>query len=168
MHRYGIEDVAQPSFARNCLLARRLVERGVRFVQLFHGDWDHHSTSADRAYPANAARPTSRRAALVSDLAARGLLGRDARRLGRRNGPLVRGPGTRNATVGRDHNIDAFTMWLAGGGIKPGRTIGATDDFGCFAAHDSYHIYDLQASILHCWDSTTSGSPTAFKAATSG
>jgi hypothetical protein len=145
---YGIENLAQPSFARNCLLARRLVERGVRFVQLFHGDWDHHSNIAT-GLP-NQCRQTDRAsAALVKDLAARGLLEDTLVVWGGEFGRTSVAQGPKDATVGRDHNIDAFTMWLAGGGIKPGQTLGKTDELGCFATEDSFHIYDLQATILH-------------------
>ncbi len=145
---YGIVDPAQPSFARNCLLARRLIERGVRFVQLFHGDWDHHSNIAT-GLPGQCRQTDQATAALVKDLAARGLLDETLVVWGGEFGRSSVAQGARDAAVGRDHNIDAFTMWLAGGGIKPGQTLGKTDDFGCFAAEDSFHIYDLQATILH-------------------
>ncbi len=145
---YGIENLGQPSFARNCLLARRLIELGVRFVQLFHGDWDHHSHIAT-GLPGQCRLTDQPSAALVSDLAARGLLDETLIIWGGEFGRSSVAQGAQNATVGRDHNIDAFTMWLAGGGVKAGQTVGTTDDFGCFAAHDSFHIYDLQATILH-------------------
>ena len=145
---YGIENVAQPSFARNCLLARRLVERGVRFVQLFHGDWDHHSNIAT-GLPSQCRQTDRASAALVTDLAARGLLDDTLVVWGGEFGRTSVAQGPKDATVGRDHNIDAFTMWLAGGGIKPGQTLGKTDELGCFATEDSFHIHDLQATILH-------------------
>jgi len=145
---YGIEDLGQPSFARNCLLARRLVERGVRFVQLFHGDWDHHS-HLGTGLPHQCRLTDQPAAALIHDLESRGLLDDTLVVWGGEFGRSSVAQGARDAAVGRDHNIDAFTMWLAGGGIKPGQTLGTTDDFGCFAARDSFHIYDLQATILH-------------------
>jgi Protein of unknown function (DUF1501) len=144
---YGIDDINRPSFARNCLLARRMVERGVRYVQLFHGDWDHHSHLATGL--AGECRLTDQpSAALVRDLAARGLLDETLVIWGGEFGRSSVAQGARDATVGRDHNIDAFTMWLAGGGVKRGQTIGTTDDIGCFAAGESYSLYDLQATIL--------------------
>ena len=88
-------------------------------------------------------------AALLRDLAARGLLDETLVIWGGEFGRSSVAQGARDATVGRDHNIDAFTMWLAGGGVKPGQTLGTTDDIGCFAADESYHLYDLQATILH-------------------
>ncbi len=148
LRMYGIDDVGQPSFARNCLLARRLIERGVRFVQLFHGDWDHHSHLAT-GLPGECRLTDQPSAALVRDLAARGLLDETLVIWGGEFGRSSVAQGARDATVGRDHNIDAFTMWLAGGGIKRGQTIGTTDEIGCFADDQSFHIYDLQATILH-------------------
>jgi Protein of unknown function (DUF1501) len=145
---YGIADVGQPSFARDCLLARRLVERGVRFVQLFHGDWDHHSNIAS-GLPAQCKLTDQPAAALVRDLAARGLLDETLVIWGGEFGRSSVAQGPKDANVGRDHNIAAFTMWLAGGGVKPGQTLGTTDDLGCFAADDSFHVHDLQATILH-------------------
>ncbi|MEX0679182.1 MAG: DUF1501 domain-containing protein [Pirellulales bacterium] len=145
---YGIADAARPTFARNCLLARRLVERGVRFVQLFHGDWDHHSHIAS-GLPDQCRQTDQPAAALVKDLAARGLLDETLVIWGGEFGRSSVAQGPKDANVGRDHNIDAFTMWLAGGGIRPGQTLGTTDELGCFAAGDSFHIYDLQATILH-------------------
>jgi hypothetical protein len=148
LRMYGIDDVSQSSFARNCLLARRLIERGVRFVQLFHGDWDHHSHLVPGL--SGQCRLTDQpSAALVRDLAARGLLDETLVIWGGEFGRSSVAQGARDATVGRDHNIDAFTMWLAGGGVKRGQTLGTTDDIGCFAADESYHLYDLQATILH-------------------
>jgi hypothetical protein len=148
LQMYGISDLNQSSFARNCLLARRLVERDVRFVQLFHGDWDHHShllTGLSEQCQLTD-QPT---AALIRDLAARGLLDETLVIWGGEFGRSSVAQGARDATVGRDHNIDAFTMWLAGGGIKRGQTIGTTDDIGCFAADESFSLYDLQATMLH-------------------
>jgi hypothetical protein len=148
LRMYGIDDISHSSFARNCLLARRLIERGVRFVQLFHGDWDHHSHLVPGL--SSQCRLTDQpSAALIRDLAARGLLDETLVIWGGEFGRSSVAQGARDATVGRDHNIDAFTMWLAGGGVKRGQTLGSTDDIGCFAADESYHLYDLQATILH-------------------
>lgn len=140
----------RPSFANNCLLARRLVERGVRFVQLYHTDWDHHGGSGD-----NLDEGLSRvckdvdqaSAGLVRDLKQRGLLENTLVVWG---GEFGRTPmGEIREKVGRNHHIDAFTYWLAGGGIKPGLTLGATDEFGFAAVEDRVHVHDLQATVLH-------------------
>jgi hypothetical protein len=146
---YGAEP-GKPSFAANCLLARRLVERGVRFVQLYHTDWDHHgapgqdlSGSLDLV-----CRDIDRGcAALIKDLKARGLLEDTLVIWG---GEFGRTPmGEVREFVGRNHHVDAFTMWLAGGGTKPGLIHGKTDDFGFFPVEDRVHVHDLQATILH-------------------
>ena len=147
---YGIDDPSRPSFARNCLLARRLVERGVRFVQLFHGDWDHHTNIAG-GLPQQCKQVDQSSAALVIDLAQRGLLEETlviwGGELGRT--PVAQKAMMPNVAVGRDHQIDAFTMWFAGGGVKPGQTIGGTDDLGFLPTTESWHVHDLQATILH-------------------
>jgi hypothetical protein len=144
---------AQPgriTFANNCLLARRLIERGVRFVQLYHTDWDHHGgPGADlgQALEQVCREVDQPAAALVKDLKERGLLNDTLVIWG---GEFGRTPmGERRETVGRNHHIEAFTMWLAGGGIKPGVTIGATDELGFSPAEDRIHVHDLQATILH-------------------
>ena len=147
---YGVEDPGRSSFARNCLLARRMVERGVRFVQLFHGDWDHHTNIAG-GLPHQCRQVDQSSAALVTDLANRGLLDETLVIWG---GELGRTPVAQKATmpngaVGRDHQIDAFTMWMAGGGVKPGQTIGGTDELGFLPTTESWHVHDLQATILH-------------------
>ncbi len=150
LEAYGIDDPAKPSFARNCLLARRLVERGVRFVQLYHTDWDHHGNPGtnlgqpldDRCREVD--RPS---AALVKDLKQRGLLDETLVIWG---GEFGRTPqGEPRETLGRDHHIDAYSMWLAGGGIRGGQTIGTTDELGFYAAEDPVHVHDLQATVLH-------------------
>jgi hypothetical protein len=149
LEMYGVEP-GKPSFATNCLLARRLVERGVRFVQLYHTDWDHHGApgqdlgaSLDRVCK-ETDQPS---AALVTDLKLRGLLDDTLVIWG---GEFGRTPmGEVRETVGRNHHIDAYTMWLAGGGIKPGLSLGASDELGFFAAEDKVHVHDLQATILH-------------------
>lgn len=147
---YGIDDPARPSFARNCLLARRLVEKGVRFVQVFHGDWDHHTDIGNRL-PSECRVTDQGSAALVVDLARRGLLEDTlvvwGGELGRT--PVAQKPMAAGGRVGRDHQIEAFTMWFAGGGVRPGQVIGETNDLGCLPAEDGWHVYDLQATILH-------------------
>ena len=128
---YGAEP-GKPSFANNCLLARRLVERGVRFVQLYHTDWDHHGDAATTLEQglddvcSEIDQPT-RRAGQRPEAARPA--GRHAGHLGRRVRPHADGRGPRRA-VGRNHHIDAYTMWLAGGGVKPGLTVGETDEIG--------------------------------------
>jgi hypothetical protein len=146
---YGAEQ-GKPSFANNCLLARRLVERGVRFVQLYHTDWDHHGNNDTHlGEPLDArCRETDRpAAALIKDLKARGLLEDTLVVWG---GEFGRTPmGEPRDLVGRDHHVDGYTMWLAGGGIKGGQTIGTTDELGYYAVDDRTHVHDLQATILH-------------------
>lgn len=145
---YGVEP-GQPSFAANCLLARRLVERGVRFVQLIHTDWDHHGgplnldTSIDEICR-EVDRPC---AALVKDLKRRGMLDDTLVIWG---GEFGRTPmGEPRESTGRDHHIDAYTMWLAGGGVKRGHIHGQTDEIGFNVIADQVHVHDLQATILH-------------------
>jgi hypothetical protein len=140
----------KPSFANNCLLARRLVERGVRFIQLYHTDWDHHGdANLHLGAPLEKAckevdRPT---AALLSDLKQRGLLDSTLVIWG---GEFGRTPmGEVRARVGRNHHIDAFPMWLAGAGLKRGIVHGETDEFGFAAVSGRVHVHDIQATILH-------------------
>jgi hypothetical protein len=141
----------KPSFANNCLLARRLVERGCRFVQLYHADWDHHGT-ADTAHLGKPLEDRCREtdqpsAALVKDLKRRGLLDDVLVVWG---GEFGRTPMAEpQPRLGRDHHIEAFTVWLAGGGVKRGLTLGKTDAIGYTAVEDRVHIHDLQATILH-------------------
>jgi len=142
---YGIEP-GEASFATNCLLARRMVERGVRFVQLFHEAWDQHGNLVN-GLEANC-RDTDRAcAALITDLKQRGLLEDTLVIWGGEFGrtPMVQGGGD----DGRDHHPNAFTMWLAGGGVKPGLTYGATDELGFSVAENPVHVHDLHATILH-------------------
>ena len=146
---YGAEP-GKRSFANLCLLARRLVERGVRFVQCFHKGWDHHS-NIEKGIK-NQAKITDRAAAaLVKDLKRRGLLDETLVIWGGEFGrtPMVENNPALNRTQGRDHHPNAFTMWLAGGGIRPGVTIGQTDEMGYHAAEDPVHVHDLQATVLH-------------------
>jgi hypothetical protein len=146
---YGVEG-DKPSFGRNCLLARRLVERGVRFVQLYHEGWDHHSDVAGGLKTACGATDRGA-AALVMDLKRRGLLDRTLVIWGGEFGrtPMVESNAALGRSLGRDHHPQAFTMWMAGGGIRPGVTIGATDDLGFHVTEDPVHVHDLQATILH-------------------
>jgi hypothetical protein len=141
---YGAQP-GQPSYANNCLLARRLVERGVRFVQLFHEAWDHHGglTAGLKEQTALTDRAS---AALVADLKKRGLLDETLVIWG---GEFGRTPMVQGGNDGRDHHPNAFTMWLAGGGVKRGITLGETDEFGFNAVADRVHVHDLHATILH-------------------
>jgi uncharacterized protein (DUF1501 family) len=139
---YGTESL-DGSFAANCLLARRLVERGVRFVQLYHRDWDHHSRiKGDIAMKAREVdQPT---AALILDLKQRGLLDETLVIWG---GEFGRTPMAQSD--GRDHHIKGFSLFLAGGGIKGGISHGATDDLGYFAVEDVVSVHDLHATMLY-------------------
>jgi hypothetical protein len=148
---YGVTP-GKPSFAANCLLARRLVERGVRIVELYDSDWDHHNDLATRL-PAKCRDVDRAMAALISDLKRRGLLdetlviwGAEFGRTPLRQG--VSGDGTKTRP-GRDHHKDAFTVWLAGGGIKPGVAHGRSDELGFNVAEDPVHVHDLNATALH-------------------
>jgi hypothetical protein len=146
---YGAEP-GKPSFANNCLLARRLVERGVRFVQLYHTDWDHHGVppnTLNESLDKVCREVDQPAAALIRDLKQRGLLDETLVVWG---GEFGRTPmGEIRETVGRNHHIDAFTMWLAGGGVRPGLNLGATDELGFAPAEDRVHVHDMQATILH-------------------
>jgi hypothetical protein len=147
--RYGAEP-GKPSFAVNCLLARRLVERGVRFVQLYHTNWDHHGgpgEDLDESLDTVCRDVDQASAALVTDLKSRGLLDDTLVIWG---GEFGRTPmGEIRERTGRNHHVDAYTMWLAGGGVKPGLALGETDEFGFEAVVDPVHVHDLQATILH-------------------
>jgi hypothetical protein len=150
LEMYGIEDPGKPSYARNCLLARRLIERGVRFVELFHGDWDHH-TNIYKRLPAECQATDQPSAALVTDLARRGLLDDTLVIWGGEFGrsSVAQKSQAPGEPVGRDHHVDAFTMWFAGGGVAAGRSIGETDDIGFDAITDRWHIHDLHATFLY-------------------
>jgi hypothetical protein len=149
LKQYG-PDVQKPgSYARNCLLARRLVERDVRFVQLYHMGWDQHND-----LPVNIAKQCENTdqpsAALVHDLKQRGLLEDTLVVWGGEFGRTVYSQGALTATnYGRDHHPRCFTIWLAGAGIRPGMTYGATDDFSYNIAEKPVHVHDLQATLLH-------------------
>jgi uncharacterized protein (DUF1501 family) len=135
----------ESSYANSCLLARRLVERGTRFVQIFHEAWDHHGGLVG-GLKEQCKKTDQASAALVMDLKARGLLDDTLVIWG---GEFGRTPMVQGGNDGRDHHPNAFTMWLAGGGVKKGLTLGATDDLGFNAVEDKVHVHDLQATILH-------------------
>ena len=148
LEMYGVEPDAG-SFANNCLLARRLVEQGARFVQLYHADWDHHGKIAERLDQVcvEIDRPI---AALIRDLKQRGLLDETLVVWG---GEFGRTPMAQNyedeKKAGRNHHIDASTMWMAGGGIRPGQMVGETDELGFTQVDDRIGMHDIHATILH-------------------
>jgi hypothetical protein len=142
---YGIKDINVSSYARNCLLARRLIERGVRFVQLFHEAWDQHDKLTNQMKK-NCEDTDQASAALVTDLKQRGLLEDTLMLWG---GEFGRTPMVQGGNDGRDHHNRAFTVWMAGGGVKPGHIHGATDDFGFNITQDPVHVHDLHATMLH-------------------
>jgi hypothetical protein len=146
---YGVEP-GKPSFAMNCLLARRLIERGVRFVQLFHEGWDHHS-EVHKGVKEQAGKTDQASAALVKDLKERGLLDDTLVIWGGEFGrtPMVESNPDVDRKLGRDHHPQAFTVWLAGGGIKRGVTLGETDEFGFQVVKDKINVHDLHATLLH-------------------
>ncbi len=148
---YGAKP-GRASFANNCLLARRMVERDVRVVELYDSDWDHHGNIAG-ALPRKARDIDQGMAALISDLKQRGLLDDTlviwASEFGRT--PLAQGITGEGAKTkpGRDHHKDAYTVWMAGGGVKAGLSHGQTDEFGFSVANDGVHVHDLNATVLH-------------------
>ncbi len=150
MERYGPDARKPGTFAANCILARRLAERGVRFIQLFHRGWDQHG-----GLPKNIAKQAQDTdqpsAALIQDLKERGMLDDTLVIWGGEFGRTVYSQGKLTSDdYGRDHHPRCFTVWLAGGGVKPGVTIGETDDFSYNIARDPVHVHDLNATILHC------------------
>jgi hypothetical protein len=140
---YGIKEPGDGSFASNCLLARRMLERGVRFVQLYHRGWDHHS-DIEKNMPESARLTDQASAALVKDLKQRGLLEDTLVIWGGEFGRTPMGQGT-----GRDHHIKAFSLWMAGAGIKPGIVHGRTDELGYAAVENAVQVRDLHATLLH-------------------
>jgi hypothetical protein len=146
---YGVEP-EKPSFARACLLARRMVERGVRFVSIYHEGWDAHSDLVGN-HRNNCAATDRASAALIIDLKRRGLLDETLVIWGGEFGrtPMVESNPQLGRSLGRDHHPQAFSMWLAGGGVKSGITHGATDELGFHVVQDPVHVHDLQATILH-------------------
>jgi uncharacterized protein (DUF1501 family) len=147
MAMYGAEP-GKSSYANNCLLARRLVERGVRFVQLYHTDWDHHEdiTKPLENVVREVDRPT---AALIRDLKQRGLLDRTLVIWGGEFGRTPMGEVREKGKIGRNHHIDAYSIFMAGGGTKAGHVVGGTDEFGFSPAGEKIEVFDIQASVLH-------------------
>jgi Protein of unknown function (DUF1501) len=146
---YGSDARTPGTFSANCLLARRLAERDVRFIQLYHGEWDHHSqlpTAISRACQ----QVDQGSAALIQDLKQRGMLDDTLVIWGGEFGRTVYSEGKLDRNYGRDHHGRCFTMWMAGGGMKCGATHGATDDFSFNITQDAVHVHDVQATILHC------------------
>jgi hypothetical protein len=147
---YGPQVREPGTFAHNCLMARRLIERGVRFVQVMHAGWDQHGSLTTELY--TQCRDTDQpSAALVRDLKQRGLLDETLIIWGGEFGrtPFLQGDLGNRARWGRDHHPYAFTIWMAGGGVKPGITYGASDDLAMNAVHDPVHVHDFQATMLH-------------------
>jgi hypothetical protein len=149
---YGLDDPVTHDFGYQCLLARRFAERGVRFIEVTHqkgvGHWDQHETLLTR-HPENARQVDRPIAGLLTDLKARGLLKDTLVLWGGEFGRTPVAQGTDRQKVGRDHNPEGFTMWLAGGGVKGGHVHGATDEFGYYAVADKVHFHDLHATLLH-------------------
>jgi uncharacterized protein (DUF1501 family) len=142
---YGVKHPGDGSFASNCLLARRLAERGVRFIQLYHRAWDHHG-EIEKGMTSAALDVDQASAALVQDLKQRGLLDDTLILWGGEFGRTPMGQGS-----GRDHHINAFSVWMAGGGVKPGLTWGSTDELGYRYVEDDQkmHVHDLHATMLY-------------------
>ena len=149
---YGLNAKETRAYGMTCLLARRLVEKGVRFVLNQHAQWDHHS-NLERGLSQKCRATDQGVAALVKDLKQRGLLDETlviwAGEFGRTSLAEWRDPSD-PASIGRDHHADGFSLWVAGGGIKGGQVIGSTDELGLTVAEDPVHIHDLQATLLHC------------------
>ena len=141
---YGAEP-GKTSFASSCLLARRLVERGTRFVQIFHEAWDHHGGLTD-GLKDQCGKTDKAAAALVKDLKRLGMLDDTLVVWG---GEFGRTPMVQGGSDGRDHHPNCFTMWMAGGGVKPGVSVGQSDDLGFNAVEDKVHVHDLHATMLH-------------------
>jgi hypothetical protein len=153
LQEYGIDQAETRAFGTNCLLARRMVERGVRFVQLYHSSWDDHK-DLNKNLTKNCGMIDRPMAALINDLRRRSLLDSTlvvwGGEFGRTPMTEVRLAAMEAGREGRDHHALAFTMWLAGGGVKPGVSFGETDEIGFDAVRDKVHVHDLQATILHC------------------
>lgn len=150
LEMYGPDVKRQGSFAYNCLMARRLVERGVRFVQCFHAGWDHHNNLSTQ-FQIQCRDTDAPAAALVRDLKQRGLLDDTLVIWGGEFGrtPFIQGDITDRKKWGRDHHPYAFTTWMAGGGVKPGFTLGETDEFAFNVVRDPVHVHDFQATVMH-------------------
>jgi hypothetical protein len=148
LESYGAEP-GKSSFANNCLLARRLTERGVRFVQLCHRDWDHHG-GLPEGIKAQTKNTDQASAALIKDLKQRGLLDETLVIWGGEFGRTAYSQGDISKNnFGRDHHPRCFSLWMAGGGVKPGLVLGKTDDFGYNILEDPVSVHDLHATILH-------------------
>ena len=146
---YGLDADQTRSFGSNCLLARRMVERGVRFVHLVHSSWDHHSDLTKRLMT-NCGMTDQPAAALLRDLKQRGLLDDTLVVCAGEFGRTPMGEVRRSQqSDGRDHHPHAFSVWMAGGGMKHGHIHGATDDFGFNVTENPVHVHDFQATILH-------------------
>ena len=147
---YGC-DPDKPSFARACLLARRMIERGVRFVNIYHEGWDAHSDVSGNVR-SNCATTDKASAALVQDLKERGLLDETLVVWGGEFGrtPMVETNPSLGRSLGRDHHPQAYSLWMAGGGIKPGLAYGNTDELGFHVVENPVHVHDIQATLLHC------------------
>ena len=150
MKMYGVAADDKGSFAKNCLLARRLSQRGVRFVQLYHSGWDHHS-NVEGGVRGQCRQTDQACAALIKDLKQHGLLEDTLVVWGGEFGrtPMVESSGALGRKLGRDHHPQAFTMWMTGGGVRTGQTIGKTDELGFHCVEDPIHVHDIQATILH-------------------
>jgi hypothetical protein len=146
---YGPEARKPGTFAANCLLARRMVERGVRCIQLYHRGWDHHGALPENL-PKQCRDVDQPQAALLQDLKQRGLLDETLVVWGGEFGRTVYGQGGLQDNYGRDHHGRCYSVWLAGGGIKPGIVVGETDDYGYNITQDPVHVHDLNATILRC------------------
>ena len=146
---YGLNEKVTENFARQCLMARRYAEAGVRFIQVTHSDsnvqWDQHG-DLRAGHSKNAAEVDKPIAGLLTDLKQRGLL---ADTLVMWGGEFGRTPTAQGTTDGRDHNPEGFTMWMAGGGVRGGMRYGATDEYGYYAVEKPMHIHDVHATLLH-------------------
>ena len=147
---YGEDSRTPGTYAANCILARRLAERGVRFIQLYHMGWDHHE-SVPRQLPPQCRDTDQASAALIKDLKQRGMLDDTLIVWGGEFGRTVYSQGTlTKESYGRDHHPRCFSMWVAGGGIKGGVSYGATDDYSYNIVDSPMHVHDLNATLLHC------------------
>jgi hypothetical protein len=153
LEMYGIDNETTRAFGTNCILARRMVERGVRFIQIYHSSWDDHK-DLNKNHARNCGIVDKPTAALLKDLKQRGLLDETlviwGAEFGRSPMNEVRLASPEAGREGRDHHALAFTVWLSGGGIKRGQIIGRTDEIGFNVVEDKLHVHDLQATILHC------------------
>ncbi|MCA9156634.1 MAG: DUF1501 domain-containing protein, partial [Planctomycetales bacterium] len=147
---YGAKPGGGASFANNCLLARRLAQRGVRFIQVYHAGWDHHS-DLPNGIRNQCGQTDQACAALLLDLKRLGMLDETLVVWGGEFGrtPMIEASGSLKRSQGRDHHPQAFSMWLAGGGVPGGVSVGRTDEFGFHPVEEPVHVTDLQATILH-------------------